>query len=137
VAEPLPICLCVYVVRNVGFDIMNRTIPDESGRVHGWISEPSGRGTASLLYTCLITIFLCAWSAMHTPIPARHTSWMENFFYKAGFAAFAIIAPEIVFLEAIRSYFFVRETLDELSASLLEVRMIYLPSCFLLSMTLY
>ncbi|KAN0076468.1 hypothetical protein V8E54_006610 [Elaphomyces granulatus] len=99
---------------------MNRTIPDESGRVHGWISEPSGRGTASLLYTCLITIFLCAWSAMHTPIPARHTSWMENFFYKVGFAAFTIIAPEIVFLEAIRSYFFVRETLDELSASLLE-----------------
>ena len=116
---------------------MNRTIPDESGRVHGWISEPSGRGTAGLLYTCLITIFLCVWSAMHVPVPARHTSRTENFFYKVGIAALAIIAPEVVFVNAITSYFWVREALDELPASLLEVRMIYLPSCFLLSMTLY
>jgi hypothetical protein len=111
----------------VCFDTMNRTIPDESGRVHGWISEPSGRGTASLLHNCLITIFLCVWSAMHVTIPARHTSWMENFFYKVKLAALAIIAPEYVFFIAIRSYFFIREALDELSASLLEVRMIYLP----------
>jgi hypothetical protein len=116
---------------------MNRTIPDESGRVHGWISEPSGRGTASLLYTCLITIFLCVWSAMHIPVPARHTSWMENFFYKVKLAVLAIIAPEVVFLFAIDSYFSIREALDELPSSLLEVRMIYLPSCFLLSMTSY
>ena len=118
----------MFVVRNVGFDIMNRTIPDGSGRVHDWISEPSGRGTASLLYTCLITIFLCVWSAMHIPIPARHTSWTENFFYKVKLAVLAIIAPEYVFLIAIDSYFWVREALDELPASFSEVRMIYLPS---------
>jgi len=116
---------------------MNRTIPDESGRVHGWISEPSGRGTAGLLYTCLITIFLCVWSAMHMPIPAWHTSWMKNFFYKVGLAVVAIIAPEYVFLIAIRLYFLVREALDELPTSFFEVRMIYLPSCFLLSMNSY
>jgi hypothetical protein len=116
---------------------MNRTIPDESGRVHGWISEPSGRGTASLLYTCLITIFLCVWSAMHIPIPARNYSRTGYFFYKVELAVLAIIAPEYVFLNAIDEYFFVREALDELPASFSEVRMIYLPSLFLLSMTLY
>jgi hypothetical protein len=116
---------------------MNRTIPDESGRVHGWISEPSGRGTASLLYNCLITIFLCVWSAMHTPIPARNYSRTGNFFDKVFFAVFAIIAPEVVFLNAINDYFFIRAALDELPASFSEVRMIYLPSLFLLSMTLY
>jgi len=116
---------------------MNRTIPDGSGRVHGWISEPSGRGTASLLYTCLITIFLCVWSAMHISIPARHTSWMKNFFYKVKLAVLAIIAPEAVFAFAIRSYFWIREALDELPTSFFEVRMIYLPSYFLLSMTSY
>jgi len=121
----------VCVVRNIGFDTMNRTIPDESGRVHGWISEPSGRGTASLLYTCLITIFLCVWSAMHIPIPVRHTSRTENFFYKVKLAVLAIIAPETVFLNAISSYVFIREALDELPPSFFEVRMVYLPPCFL------
>jgi hypothetical protein len=57
---------------------------------------------------------------MHIPIPARHTSRMENFFYKVGMAVFAIVAPEVVFLNAIRSYFFIREALDEFSASLLK-----------------
>jgi hypothetical protein len=84
---------------------------------------------------CCIAVFLCVWSAMHIPIPARHTSQTENFFYKVKLAVFAIIAPEVVFLFAIDSYFFIREALDELPSSLLEVRMIYLPSCFLLSMT--
>ena len=110
---------------------MNRTIPDESGRVHGWISEPSGRGTAGLLYNCLITIFLCVWSAMHIHIPERNTSRTENFFYKVKLAVLAIIAPEVVFFIAIDSYFFIREALDELPASFSEVRMIYLPSFFL------
>src|ERR1700740_3843817 len=105
---------------------MNRTIPDESGRVHGWIAEPSGRGTASLLYTCLITIFLCVWSAMHIPIPERNKSKTENCVYKVKMAVLAIIAPEAVFLLAIESYFWVREALDELPESFLEVRMIYL-----------
>ena len=79
---------------------MNRTIPDESGRVHGWIAEPSGRGTAGLLYNCLVTIFLCVWSALHIPIPKRNASWGHNLLYKAGLALFAIIAPEYVFLVA-------------------------------------
>src|ERR1700722_8635375 len=103
---------------------MNRTIPDESGRVHGWISEPSGRGTAGLLYTCLITIFLCVWSAMHINIPERNYSRTGNFFYKVFFAVFAIIAPEVVFLIAIDNYFFIREALNKLPASFFEVRTI-------------
>jgi len=65
---------------------------------------------------------------MHINIPARHTSWTENFFYKVKLAVLAIIAPEYVFLIAIDSYFWVREALDELPASFSEVRMIYLPS---------
>ena len=108
---------------------MNRTIPDESGRVHGWISDSSGRGTASLLYNCLITIFLCVWSSLHTSIPKRDKSWRENLLYKLKLAVLAIIAPDVVFYWAIESHFFTREELDELPTSFLEVRMIYLFSC--------
>ena len=111
---------------------MNQTIPDESGRVHGWIAEPSGRGTAGLLYNCLVTIFLCVWSALHIPIPKRNASWMQNLLYKARWALVAIIAPEAVCFLAIDSYFFVRDTLNELPTSSFEVRIIRLPSHFLL-----
>ena len=116
-------------VHNVDFGILNQTIPNESGRVHGWIFEPSSRGTASLLYNCLITIFLCVWSSLPTNIPKRNKSWMGNFLHKVKLAVFAIVAPEAVFLRAIDSCLFTQEALDELPAIFLEVRMIYLFSC--------
>jgi hypothetical protein len=111
---------------------MNQTIPDESGRVHGWIAEPSGRGTAGLLYNCLVTIFLCVWSALHIPIPERNASWRQNLLYKARFALLAIIAPEYVFYVAMSSYLSIRDPLNELPTSFVEVRIIHLPSLFLL-----
>jgi len=122
----------IFHLISVHFAAMNRTIPDESGRVHGWIAEPSGCGTAGLLYNCLVTIFLCVWSALHIPIPEKNASWRQNLLYKARLALFAIIAPEVIFFNAIDSYFFIRETLNELPASFLEVRIICLPSHFIL-----
>jgi hypothetical protein len=113
--------LIVHLI-SVHFAAMNRTIPDESGRVHGWIAEPSGRGTAGLLYNCLVTIFLCVWSAQHIPIPKRNASWGQTLLYKAGLALFAIIAPEAIFLNAVESYFSIPDTLNGLPASFFEVR---------------
>ena len=123
--------LIVHLI-SVHFAAMNRTIPDESGRVHGWIAEPSGRGTAGLLYNCLVTIFLCVWSVPHIPILERNASWWQNLFYKARWALVAIIAPEVVFNRALDSYSSIRDTLNELPTSFFEVRIICLPSHFLL-----
>jgi hypothetical protein len=120
----LSLCVSRLIVHliNVHFAAMNRTIPDESGRVHGWIAEPSGRGTAGLLYNCLVTIFLCVWSALHINILERNASWMQNLLYKAGLALLAIIAPEYIFYNAIDSYFLMRDSLNGLPASFFEVR---------------
>jgi hypothetical protein len=74
---------------------------------------------------------------MHIPIPAQNYSRTGNFFNKVLLAMVAIIAPEVVFLNAIDEYFVIRDALDELPASFSDVRMIYLSSLFLLSMTLY
>lgn len=43
--------------------------------VHGWVPEPQGRGTLSLLYSCLATILLCTWSVLHLQVPKRHGIW--------------------------------------------------------------
>ena len=37
--------------------------------VHGWISTDCGRGTSDILWSCLATIFLCVWTAIHLPVP--------------------------------------------------------------------
>lgn len=40
--------------------------------VQGWQPEPPGRGTWSILWSCLATIFICTWSALHLDVPEDH-----------------------------------------------------------------
>jgi hypothetical protein len=37
----------------------------------GWHSEPRGRGTWGILSTCLLTLGLCVWTALHLNIPKK------------------------------------------------------------------
>ena len=62
----------------------------------GWVSGPDSRGTMGLLWSCLFTIFICTWSALHIDIPARDDSNWKRFRLKFTYMAVAIVAPEYV-----------------------------------------
>ena len=64
----------------------------------GYVSDPDGRGTASLVLSCLLTLILCVWSALHLNVPAAHRrsnikaiTWLNIRWIFAG-----IYAPELV-----------------------------------------
>ena len=59
------------------------------------------RTTVSLLWSCLSTVFLCTWVAVHPNVPSSHkTSWnLENIFESRtrwGLLGLMLAAPEIV-----------------------------------------
>jgi hypothetical protein len=66
----------------------------------GWHSEPTYRGTFSILSSCLITMSLCIWTAVHLNLPdhnegplwARKTLWLF----------LGLLAPEVVVWSAWR-----------------------------------
>ncbi|KAG9240113.1 hypothetical protein BJ878DRAFT_585146 [Calycina marina] len=70
----------------------------------GWISDPAGRGAFSLLFSSLLTLGLCVWSAMHLNIPPHDErpaqSWMRNF----KWGLIGVFAPELVVFAAWRQY---------------------------------
>jgi hypothetical protein len=70
----------------------------------GWVSDPTGRGTFSLIFSCLLTLGLCVWSAMHLNIPPHDESpaqtWMRNF----KWGLIGVVAPELVVFAAWRQY---------------------------------
>ncbi|KIW27464.1 uncharacterized protein PV07_07198 [Cladophialophora immunda] len=72
--------------------------------VTGWKSEPDSRGTWTLLYSCLFTLFLCVYSAIHINIPARGDSGNAQFWRKVKWVVVAILAPEIVLYSAWQQY---------------------------------
>ncbi len=60
----------------------NTTLPSATltvsndGRVHGWVGQPDGRGTADIAWNCLFTIFICTYIMLSLNVPASgDTSW--------------------------------------------------------------
>jgi hypothetical protein len=59
-----------------------------------WYPEPTRRGTYSLLSSCLLTLFICVWSAVHLNIPeAGSRSQIGRKFW---WMLIAMVAPELV-----------------------------------------
>ncbi|KAF2738084.1 hypothetical protein EJ04DRAFT_486788 [Polyplosphaeria fusca] len=59
-----------------------------------WTAEPDGRGTASLMYSCLSTILICTWSALHINLPRQGATTWNNVLRKTRYMLLALIAPE-------------------------------------------
>ena len=74
---------------------------------YGWKPEPHGRGTRSILWSCLATIFICTWSALHLNVPKRHDRWYL-FFRKFRYMALSILAPEVALCVAANKFFVAR-----------------------------
>ena len=62
--------------------------------IHGWVPEPQGRGTWSILWSCLVTISLCTWSAVYMSVPKTGKSYPLEL-RKMGRSLLAVIAPEV------------------------------------------
>ncbi|KAH0547593.1 hypothetical protein FGG08_000318 [Glutinoglossum americanum] len=62
----------------------------------GWQREPDGRGTIGLVWSCLTTLFICVWAALHNNVPSKNDSDFTFFFRKLKWTFVSIIAPEMV-----------------------------------------
>ena len=70
--------------------------------VHGWRAEPDARGTWSILWSCLATIFVCTYSVLHLEVPKRHGQWYL-LFRKVRYMLVASIAPEFILFDSAAS----------------------------------
>jgi hypothetical protein len=63
----------------------------------GWVPESSNdRGTRSLLYGCLFTLFICSWSAVHLNVPGPDDTAFSFFLRKVKWMGVAIFCPEVI-----------------------------------------
>lgn len=89
------------------------------------MSADCGRGTTDIVWSCLATIFLCVWTAIHLPVPPYTRNWQLSWPAKLGRSSVvpafvSLIAPEslafvavIGFIKARRSRAILRRTIDE------------------------
>jgi hypothetical protein len=58
------------------------------------------RGTFDILYTCLITLTLCVYTAIHINVPPRRAGKIWWFLHKGKWTILGIFAPEVVLFTA-------------------------------------
>lgn len=59
-----------------------------------YVSDPSGRGTIEFLWSCILTLTLCIWTAMHPDVVAAN-EWY-TMLYKAYWTILSAIFPEFL-----------------------------------------
>ena len=62
--------------------------------VHGWVSTSCGRGTADIIWSCLATILLCTWTALHLPVPNGKGAFVSGWTRKVPGLFMTVLAPE-------------------------------------------
>ncbi|EGR45485.1 uncharacterized protein TRIREDRAFT_68358, partial [Trichoderma reesei QM6a] len=70
----------------------------------GYVPNPDGRGTLSLLFSCLLTLSLCVWSAIHLDLPPYGESDIEYTYRYLKWGVLGIFGPELVIWAAWRQF---------------------------------
>ncbi|KAL2074890.1 hypothetical protein VTL71DRAFT_8670 [Oculimacula yallundae] len=78
-----------------------------------WVSEPGGRGTWKLLYSCVFTLTLCVWTSVHLNVPGYGESTWHIYRRKTKWVVMALFAPEFVVFCAFQQWFLARMFLKE------------------------
>ena len=70
----------------------------------GWQPDPNGRGTFTLVSSCVLTLIICVYSAMHLNVPPRHESIIQFWVRNIRWALLGIFGPELVVFIAWKQY---------------------------------
>lgn len=65
-----------------------------------WRADSDTRGSFSILSTCIITLVLGVWSAVHLNLPGNPQSRREALLRRTAWIACSLLAPEMMILVA-------------------------------------
>lgn len=79
-----------------------------------WVPPPIIRSSASILYSCIVTLLACVYTALHLDTPAPGSSTLRRFGIKVVWVIWAIFAPELVVYKALTQLLESRRLVAEL-----------------------
>jgi hypothetical protein len=78
------------------------------------LQTPRGRGTWGILYSCVFTLVLCVYTAIHLNLPAKNNTQYTIWLRKIKWVLIAIFGPEVVVLTALDQLLSARQFLRNL-----------------------
>ncbi|TFK81164.1 hypothetical protein K466DRAFT_532156 [Polyporus arcularius HHB13444] len=82
------------------------SVPPTANATVTWQPAPSYRSTSNILISCLYTLFICVWSALHVDIPTPGTKWWQwrRHRSKLGWVFVGLFCPELLFFIAFKQF---------------------------------
>ena len=71
-------------------------VSSDNGRVRGWVDQPSLRGTWDIIWTCIVTTFICTYTLLCLNVPSPSDTSFHLVRRRFFWMVFAVFAPEIV-----------------------------------------
>lgn len=66
-------------------------------RAPPWVSAPNMRRTSSILYSCILTLFACVYTALHLNIPEPGAGYFRLLRTKCIWVSVALVAPKLLY----------------------------------------
>lgn len=73
-----------------------RRVSSEEAPLTEWYSAPNFRGTWDIIVSCVLTLTICVWSALHLNVPLEDSKLRERNTRRARWILLGIFAPELV-----------------------------------------
>lgn len=83
----------------------------------GWMSQPNGRGTIEIIWSCGFTMFLCSWSVLCLNVPGPDDSRFRVFRRKLYMTALTFLGSEFIFQTALGQLVSARRSVKDFHAS--------------------
>lgn len=80
-----------------------------STNIVSWVDDPYRRGTLEILSSCIVTTFLCVWTALHLNLPCHkdvRQPWyaQDQLWRKIGWLTLTLLVPEMTVYAAWSQY---------------------------------
>lgn len=106
-----PLILGAWLVPRVN----SQNTPSDSNAIAdalvGWVAGPDTRGTSTLVWSCVITIFTCTWAVLHLNVPHLKDTPRHVLTRKIKWMVINVLFPELILSKAVCD---LRLALDEL-----------------------
>jgi hypothetical protein len=77
---------------------------EAEGELVGWYEPPNYRGTWDLILSCVLTLTICVWSALHLNVPCEESRLRDRNTRRLRWILIGIFAPELVVSTAFGQY---------------------------------
>lgn len=95
-----------------------------------WYPAPNYRGTWDLIVSCVLTLTICVWSALHLNVPVKQSKLRDRNVRRLRWILLGIFAPEVVVSTAFAQYLTARWLMNEIQGDIMYRKNLVSPPFF-------